>query len=180
MSSIPRWAAETAGIAFGPLVARYITAQRDRLAPLAKPLSEVTKLRLRQHFSDHDLDRVRIVQVDPLPIPNPPIYPLLRLLNLDAPEPRLTEAITFIDLIATRQPISLQLACHELSHVVQYRLLGLDRFAQLYVRGFFEGGGYHGIPLERCAYALEQRFVLEKQPFDVDAEIGKWISGDLF
>lgn len=34
----------------GPVVARYIKAQRDRLAPLAMPLPEVSKLRLRRHF----------------------------------------------------------------------------------------------------------------------------------
>jgi hypothetical protein len=164
----------------GPLVARYIAAQRDRLAQLGMPLPEVSKLRLRQHFSDEDLDRVRIVQADPLPIPNPPIYPLLRVLKLDAPEPRLTEAITFIDLIASREPMSLSLLFHEMVHVVQYRLLGLDRFAELYLRGFFEGGGYHGIPLERCAYSVERRFISDKEPFAVDDEVRKWISADLF
>jgi hypothetical protein len=162
------------------VVARYIQTQRNRLVHSATPLPEETKLRLRQHFSDHDLDRVCIVQADPLPIPNPPFYPLLRLLQLDLPEPALTQAITFLDLIATRQPMSLALAFHELVHIVQVRLLGLDRFARLYVLGFFAEGGYHAIPLERCAYELERRFVAEKEPFDTEAEVLKWIQSDLF
>ena len=74
----------------GPLVARYIRTirtQRDWLARIAMPLSEISKLRLRQHFSDAGLDRVRIVQADLLPIPDPPFYPVLRWLGLGAPEP---------------------------------------------------------------------------------------------
>ena len=164
----------------GPMVARYVRNQRDKLIELATPLPEVSKLRLRQHFSDDDLDRVRIVQVDPLPIPNPPLYPFLRLLRLDMPEPRLTEGITFDHVIASREPMGLPLLFHELTHVVQYRLLGLDRFAALYVHGFLAGGGYDGIPLEQCAYALERRFISDKEPFAVEDEVRRWIRDDLF
>ena len=104
----------------GPMVAWYIKSQRDRLAQLATPLSEVSKLRLRQHFTDFDLDRVRVVRADPLPIPNPPLYPLLRLLRLDLPGPSLVEAITFDHVIAAREEMGLPLLFHELVHVVQY------------------------------------------------------------
>jgi hypothetical protein len=161
------------------MVARYIQTQRDRLIESATPLSAISKLRLRQHFSDNDLDQVHIVHVDPLPIPNPPFYPLLRWLKLDMPEPALTEAITFLDMIASREPMGLPLLFHEMVHVVQYRLLGVDLFAELYLRGFFEGGGYHGIPLEQCAYALERRFISDKEHFDVESEVRKWIRNDL-
>ena len=66
-------AAEYAVMVIGPLVAAYIKIQRHRLAQLATPLPEATKLRLRQYFTDFDLDRVRVVQADPLPIPDPPL-----------------------------------------------------------------------------------------------------------
>ncbi len=160
-------------------MARYIETQRDRLAQSAVPLPEVSKLRLRQHFSDADLERVRIGQADPLPVPDPPFYAVLRLLRLDVPQPSLVEAITFGHVIAAREVMSLALLFHEMVHVVQYRLLGMTRFSRLYVRDFFGAGGYHAIPLERCAFDLEQRFKAE-EPFDVEAEISKWIDGDLF
>jgi hypothetical protein len=147
---------------------------------MATPLPEISKLRLRQNFDDGDLDRVRLVQVDPLPIPNPPLYPILRRLKVDLPEPALTEAITFDCVIATREDMGLPLLFHEMVHAVQYRLLGVSAFAKLYVRGFLTGGGYHGIPLEQCAFDLERRFVEDKEPFDVEAEISRWILGDLF
>ncbi len=177
--ALPQWAAESTARVIGPVVARYIEIQRDRLAMTAVPLSEISKLRLRQHFSDADLERVRIVQADPLPIPDPPFYPVLRRLRLDVPEPCLVEAITFGHVIAAREPMGLPLLLHEMVHLVQYRILGVKRFSRLYVRGFFGAGGYHAIPLERCAFDLERRFVEAEEPFDVEAEISKWIRDDL-
>jgi hypothetical protein len=180
LGGFSRWVTEGIAAAVGPLVARYIAAQRDRLALTAMPLSEVSKLRLRQHFSDADLERVRIVQADPLPIPDPPLYPLLRWLRLDLPEPSLLEAITLDYLIAAREEMGLPLLFHELVHVVQFRVLGVKAFSRLYVRGFFAAGGYHAIPLERCALEMEQRYLTTKEPFDVELEVRKWIRGDLF
>ncbi len=99
---------------------------------------------------------------------------------MDIPEPSLVEAITFDYVIAAREPMGLPLLFHEMIHVLQYRILGVKRFACLYVRGFFKGGGYHAIPLEACACALEQRYLTAKEPFDVEAEVSKWIDHDLF
>jgi hypothetical protein len=180
LGGFSRWATDGIAAVVGPLVAQYIRAQRDRLALTATPLSAVSKLRLRQHFSDADLERVRIVQADPLPIPDPPFYPLLRRLGLDVPEPSLVEAITFDNVIAARETMGLPLLFHEMVHVVQYRRLGVKTFARLYVRGYFAAGGYHGIPLERCALEMEQRYLTTKEPFDVGAEVTKWIDDKLF
>jgi len=128
------------------------------------PLSEISKLRLRQHFSDDELDRVRVVQADALPIPDPPFYPVLRRLGLDVPEPSPVEAITFDYVIAAREPMGLPLLFHEMVHVVQYRLLGVKAFAWLYVRGFLAGGGYNAIPLDRCALEMERPFLTANSP----------------
>lgn len=73
MGAFSQRAVEYAATVIGPLVAAYIKIQRDRLTQLATPLPEATKLRLRQYFTDFDLDRVRVVQADPLPIPDPPL-----------------------------------------------------------------------------------------------------------
>ena len=180
LGGFSRWPTEGIAAVVGPFVARYIRAQRDRLALTATPLSELSKLRLRQHFSDDDLERVRVALANPLPIPDPPFYPLFRWLRLDIPEPSLVDAITFDYVIAAREPMGLPLLFHEMVHVVQYRLLGVKAFARLYVQGFLAGGGYHGIPLERCALEMEQRFVNAREPFDVEVEVAKWIRGRLF
>ena len=57
-------------------------------------------------------------------------------------------------------------------HVVQYRALGLERFARLYVEGFLRGGSYEAIPLEQQAYALGERFEDERERrFSVEADV---------
>jgi hypothetical protein len=53
-------------------------------------------------------------------------------------------------------------------------VLGLRRFAELYVRGFLNGGGYEGIPLEGQAYELEERFSGNpKTKFSVEDDVNR-------
>jgi hypothetical protein len=155
-------------------------SQRDCLKPAAAVLSSHVKDQLRHYFSHIDLDRVRVVHSDPLPIPDPPFYSQLLRLGLDFPRPAMTSAITLDYLIASRAPMSLSLLFHELVHVVQFRLLGVKLFSRLYLRGFLSGGSYYGIPLERCAFELGRRFETDRKPFDVNLEVGNWIKQGLF
>jgi hypothetical protein len=65
--------------------------------------------------------------------------------------------------------------------VEQYRKLGVVQFSALYVRGFLAGGGYEGIPLERNAYLLGERFETDPSThFSVEQEVAKWIAADRF
>lgn len=64
-------------------------------------------------------------------------------------------AVTFGNVVISHQFFTDSLLFHELVHVEQFRQLGIERFADLYVQGFLNGGGYDGIPLERNAYELE-------------------------
>ena len=56
----------------------------------------------------------------------------------------------------------------------------MKAFARLYVKGFFAAGGYHAIPLERCALEMERRYLTAKEPFDVEREIANWIESGWF
>jgi len=162
------------------LVCRYITNQQKQLQPAAVPLSMSARIAVAGYFNPVDLDRVRIVLSDPLPISEPPLAAVIRRLGLDFPSVALTAAITFDNVIASRKPMSQSLLFHEMVHVCQYRLLGVDAFAQKYVHGFLAGGSYHGIPLECCAFELEGRFVTGGQVFDVEAEVAAWIEAKRF
>lgn len=157
-------------------VASYITRQRDRLVPIAIPLSPALTRRMTAYFASADLDRVRIVQRDPLPISAPPFSRTVRKLGLDYPSLATTAGITFDHIVAVRAEVTPSLLLHELVHVVQYRLLGVSAFAHLYTRGFLSQGAYESIPLEVCAYELEHRFGASLSPFDVEAEVSRWIS----
>src|SRR4051812_15589457 len=90
-------------------------------------------------------------------------------------------AVTFQDMIISYEPFTNQLLFHELVHAVQYQKLGVDEFAERYVNGFLQGGGYDGIPLEINAYQLDDRFA--KNPgreFSVEMEVQKWVDTGKF
>jgi hypothetical protein len=66
--------------------------------------------------------------------------------------------ITFQDVVVHVEALTLPLSFHELVHTVQYKHVGLQGFADGYVRGFLTGGSYEGIPLEKQACELEGKF----------------------
>jgi len=66
--------------------------------------------------------------------------------------------ITFQDVVVHLEPLAPPLLFHELVYAFQYKHLGLQGFADAYVRGFLTGGSYEEIPLEKQAYELEGQF----------------------
>ena len=123
-----------------------------------------------------DLERVRVLEMHEERLEKPVFYRDLRVLEMgELPNFSLMRAVTFDDLVISGCPLASEVLFHELVHVTQYRLLGIDRFASLYVRGFLAGGSYDQIPLEVCAYSLGERYPHEGQPFDVESEVVQWI-----
>ena len=56
--------------------------------------------------------------------------------------------------------------------MVQYKHLGVEGFADAYVRGFLKGGSYEEIPLEKQAYELEARFAkYPESAFSVEEDV---------
>lgn len=159
-------------------VAEYIRAQRELYSARAVPLG-FTELWSR-FFPQIDLDRIRVLQPGLERVPNPPFYPELEKLGFtDLIQFNLMAAITFDDIVVFHEPLTPQLIFHELVHVVQYRLLGVDEFARLYVRGYLQSG-YQGTPLEICAYQLDGRFIMGSVGFDVEGEVRAWMQTGRF
>ena len=135
---------------------RYISHHRARLLPDSKPIDPTVLSLLEGFFSPDLLEQTRVIRAT---IPNPKFYPLAKIMGIDGVlEMSSIGAITLQDLVAYPDGLDRSTLFHELVHVAQYRVLGLRRFAALYVRGFLDGGGYEGIPLERQAFELEDRF----------------------
>ncbi len=128
-------------------------------------------------FPQEVLDLTRLIVLDGTRVENPPFYAFLLQIGFTTlPDFTTMAAVTFGDVIVSHQPFTNRLLFHELVHVEQYKQLGIPRFAELYVRGFLNCGGYDGIPLEVNAYLLEDRF--ESDPltlFSVENEVGTWI-----
>ena len=153
-------------------IARYIEYQRDRWHGRGVLLSNALRAWLDGCFAGEDMARVRIVENARLPIPNPPGYGhLRRWTRLDLPDPESVAAITFDHVVLARRPVSSSLLFHEMVHVTQFRLLGVRRFSEQYARGFRETRSYEHIPLEACAFELENRFLCGDRPLNVEAEV---------
>lgn len=164
------------------LVAQYISAQRERYAPRAIPLTALQKAAMTGNFSMGLLEGTRSLVLQGERVANPDFYPMLRSLGFNnLPDQSTMAAITFSDVVVSHVPFSDGLLFHELVHVEQYRQLGIPRFAELYVRGFLAGGGYDAIPLEVNAYTLGGRY--ERNPaqrFSVADDVAKWIADARF
>jgi len=90
-------------------------------------------------------------------------------------------AVTLSDKVVSHVDFTDGLLFHEFVHVEQYRQLGVPRFAELYVRGFLNGGSYDAIPLEVNAYALGGRYENDPtQHFSVAEEVAAWIAEGRF
>ena len=163
---------------FTQAVAQYIRAQRAHYYGRAVPLT-FSDLWSR-FFSPVDLQRIRVIQPGQERVPNPPFYAELEQLGFTGlPDFTSMGAITFDDVVVFHEPLTPQLIFHEMVHIVQYRLLGIDDFARLYVRGYLQGG-YDGTPLEICAYELDGRFIMGSVGFNVEAEVRSWIVNGRF
>ena len=161
-------------------VAYYIRSQRDALADSGFALTSSERQALGNYFGRHDLERVKVVEGDPLPLAAPFFNRAASLCGMDVPSPSQIAGITFDHVIATREPMPTAMLFHELVHVVQFRILGVNQFAKLYTRGLLRNGSYDAIPLERCAYELEARFEIGLEPFQVEDQIMLWLDRGLF
>jgi hypothetical protein len=83
-----------------------------------------------------------------------------------------TAGITYLNTYFLRAELSgdESLHFHELVHVIQWRILGPERFLALYADGL-ERFGYRNSPLEVMAYDLQGGFDYGRDPFDVELEV---------
>jgi hypothetical protein len=159
------------------LVANYIRGQRDAFAERASELPTALRVQMNGFFRPELLNSTRTLVLQDERVGNPNFYPMLEGLGFrNLPDFSDMAAITFNDVIVSHEPFTAPLLFHELVHVEQYRQLGVERFAELYVNGFLSGGRYEGIPLEINAYGLEG--VFRNSPhgrFSVEDEVSAWI-----
>ena len=160
-------------------VAAYIQNQRHTYQPGAAPLSLNQKNAMRSFFPQPALDAVRLVVLAGQRVSNPPFYGSLVQMGFSPaalPDFFHMAAITFVDTVVAHEAFTDRLLFHELVHVVQYEKLGLEGFANKYVRGFLSGGSYEAIPLEMNAYELDARFAASPTTqFSVPGEVQAWI-----
>ena len=160
-------------------VAEYIDRQRQTHTDRAVPLNISQRSAMQSFFPVSTLDSARVLVLDRERVGNPPFYRQLVQMGFEPavlPNFVLMAAITFVDTVVSHEPFTDRLLFHELVHVVQYEKLGLEGFADKYVRGFLSGGSYDRIPLEMNAYELDGRFAAAPtKAFSVANEVQGWV-----
>lgn len=152
-----------------PLIAGWIQKTLAEHAGAARPLASFGFSRLPGYYDAQLLVSSKAVVVSRVPVP-----PLsaMGLARFGAFERMDMAGITYLDTYFVRADHAHDesLHFHESVHVIQWRLLGPEKFLALYADGL-ERFGYRKSPLEAMAYNLQQRFDTANQPFDVEAEV---------
>jgi len=92
--------------------------------------------------------------------------------------PELTHmaSLTFVDVIVFNDLIIERALFHGLVHAVQFQILGLERYTDLFVRAFLRTHAHFTVPLESHTFALESKFVLDpNRHFSVEEQVRLWL-----
>jgi len=151
---------------FYPPLLAWIRNTLAASAPVAKTVASRGFSRLPLYFTEKTLTSAKVVLVEPLPIPPLKSMGLARFADFERGN---FDGITYLDtfFLKPAQADNETMYFHELVHVVQWRLLGPDRFLFLYANGL-ECFGYRQSPLEAMAYDAETAFATSMATFDME------------
>lgn len=139
-----------------PVVFGWITATLAASAANARTVGSQNFPRLPLYFGRDVLASAKFVVADRLPMPPLSSIGLTQFADFERAE---FDAITYLDtfFIRAHRANDEGLYFHELTHVIQWKILGPERFLLDYATGL-ETRGYRDSPLEAMAYEAEQRF----------------------
>jgi hypothetical protein len=159
------------------LLSTYLREQSEAYMRIGVPLTNIQKATMWPYFSALVLDRVRIVELNGQRIPNPPFYEQARSLGLmNLPEWTHMDSLTFLDVILFNEKLTGRTLFHGLVHLVQVELLGLERYCELFVRGFLATKHHFSVPLEAHTFSLESKFAANPADrFSVEDRVRLWV-----
>ena len=159
-------------------VCTYLRQQRDHYFPAALPLSNHQKARMWPYFSAALLDQVRIVELKGQRVPTPPFYAEARAQGFEnLPEITHMDSLTFVDVVAFNETFTERSLFHALVHVVQFQVLGLERYTELFVRHFMRTKTHFTVPLESHAFSLTSKFMRPSpEKFSVEDHVLRWVA----
>jgi hypothetical protein len=158
-------------------ISTHLREQRENYFRSAVPLSNRQKATMWPYFSSDLLDRVRILELNGKRVPNPPFYEEARALGFaNLPEWTHMRSLTFLDVVVFNETLDERSLFHGLVHVVQFDVLGLDRYCELFVRAFVNTKLHCSVPLEAHAFSLESKFAeMPSERFSVEERVRLWI-----
>jgi hypothetical protein len=158
-------------------VAAYLRRERELYVRASEPLAPEWRSAVQEYFSDSLLNSVRTITLRGARIPPPPFYSVaIAMSSGNFPDFVHLASITYLDVIVFNDEIAARTLFHGLVHAAQMAFLGLDRYADFYVRGFVKFRSWIAIPLEAQAYQLDTRFAMSPSTtFSVQEEIKTWV-----
>ena len=159
-------------------VVAFVRAGREQFAPMAEPLGRDQQAAVQAFFPRELLAGVRTVPPEKAKLENPDFYYRARQRGFARmPDFSHLAEVTLGDLILFHAKVTDRLLFHALVHVVQYRILGVEKYVDLYLRNFVRSGVHIVVPFEVHAYALDERFAhTPGKGFSVEAEVRKWLA----
>ena len=122
--------------------------------------------RLPLYVTADTLMSAKVVLIDRLPLPPLSSWGLTQFAQFERGDP---DGITYLDtfFLKPRRSSNEAIYFHELIHVIQWRVLGPEKFLRAYADGL-ERFGYRDSPLEVMAYDAEKQFLSSTAQFDAE------------
>jgi len=151
---------------FYPALLDWIRTTLAASAHVAQTVASRGFSRLPLYFTEETLASTKVVLADPLPMPPLSSMGLAHFADFERGN---FDGITYIDtfFLKPTQSNNENTHFHELVHVIQWRLLGPERFLFSYANGL-ECFGYRQSPLEAMAYDAETAFASSTTIFNVE------------
>jgi hypothetical protein len=158
-------------------VSSYLRQQQEHYLASAVPLTRQQKAMMWPYFSTSLLDRVRVVELNGNRLPNPPFHQEAKMMGfVNLPDFTHMASLTFLDVVVFNEKLTERSLFHSLVHAVQFQLLGLERYTELFVRAFVKTKFHFTVPLEAHAFSLESKFVrLSSERFSVEDQVHLWM-----
>jgi len=158
-------------------VSSYLREQRELYLPSAAPLSEKHHASMRPYFSADLLDQIKVVELHGARIPNPPFYEEAKALGfVSLPDLTHMNSLTFLDVLVFNEELTERSLFHALVHAVQFQVLGLERYTELFVHSFVNTRFHFRVPIESHAFLLESKFVRPApERFSVEDQVRLWV-----
>jgi hypothetical protein len=149
-----------------PLVHTWIRETLASHSNAAKPVSSQGFVRLPRYFSAKLLASTKFITIDKIPMPPLSKMGLTRFAQFESGD---FDGVTYLDTFFLKRGRATdeRLYFHELIHIVQWSLLGPERFLATYADGL-EKYGYRDSPLEVMAYNAEATFVQSPNIFNAE------------
>lgn len=157
-------------------VAAYFRREREVYFRASELLVPELRKAVQAYFAKSLLERVRTVVLKGARVPPPPFYSeAMTLSSGNFPDFVHLASITYVDIIVFHDEIGIRTLFHGLVHAAQIASLGMERYVDLYVRGFVRTRSWIAIPLEAQAYQLDTQFAKSGgEAFSVEGEIKAW------